>query len=63
MCNGLKRMWDIVAVACFRYYVGIYLNGLTVTIGGLGEDIRCPVRDTNTEPHNYTSELSLHEAT
>jgi hypothetical protein len=56
-------MWDTVAVAYFKYYVGIYLSGLRVTIGGRGEDIRCPVRDTNTEPRNYTSELSLHEAT
>jgi hypothetical protein len=49
MYNELKRMWDTVSVAYFRYCVDIYLNGLTVTIGGLGEDIRCPVRDTNTE--------------
>jgi hypothetical protein len=63
MYNELNRMWDTVAVAYFRYYVGIYLNGLGVSIGGLGEDISCPVRDTNTEPRGYTSELSLHEAT
>jgi hypothetical protein len=52
-----------VAVVYCKYYVGIYLNGLTVTIRGLGEDIRRPVRDTNTEPGVYTTELSLHEAT
>jgi len=63
MYDALKRMWDTVAVAYFKYYVGIYLNGVTVTIGGRGEDIRRPVRDTNTEPRDYTSELSLHEAT
>lgn len=63
MYNELKHMWDTVAVAYFRYYVGIYLNGLTVTTEGRGEDIRCPVRDTNKEPRDYTSELSLQEAT
>jgi hypothetical protein len=63
MLNELKRMWDTVAVAYFRYYVGICLNGLTANIGDLGEDIRSPVQDTNTETRDYTSELSLQEAT
>jgi len=30
MYNELKHMWDTDVVAYFRYYIGIYLNGLRV---------------------------------
>jgi len=53
MYNELKHMWDSGRGLLYRH-----LPEWTD-----GEDIRCPVRDTNTEPRDYTSQLSLHEVT
>ena len=38
--NELKHIRDTVVVAYFRYYTGIYLNGLTVRILGVPSEIQ-----------------------
>jgi len=40
MYNELKHTWDIVVVAYFRYYISIYLNGLSVRILGVPSEIQ-----------------------